>query len=55
MLPLDAIDEEHLGLRAQVTAHNAKADVDKTLIYDDVTLGQARIMAGTLARKTGAE
>lgn len=61
MIPLDASDEQHLGPRAQATTQNTAAGVDETLICDNVTLGQARIMAGnvgeenwrrTVARKT---
>jgi hypothetical protein len=42
MLPLDATDGEELGL----VMRDAMADADKTSSYDDITHGQARIMAG---------
>ncbi|KAH8747740.1 hypothetical protein F5883DRAFT_436983, partial [Diaporthe sp. PMI_573] len=49
MVQLDASDVENLGLARQqpaATTGAASADADGTSIYDNITLGQARIMTG---------
>jgi len=49
MIRLEASDAEELGLRgARDAAHRTATDTDETSIYDNITLGQARIMTGNV-------
>jgi hypothetical protein len=51
MITLDASDAESLGLtgRQGATTHGTTTtDTDETSIYDNITLGQARIMTGNV-------
>jgi hypothetical protein len=48
---LDRTDAETLGLldqKSATTSGSAATDIDGTLIYDNITLGQARIMTGNV-------
>ena len=50
-IALDASDAESLRLVDQKSARTcgaASTDVDETLIYDNITVGQARIMTGNV-------
>jgi len=50
MIAIDMSDQEELGLRAQTATRDATpyANEVSTSIYDNVTLGQARIMMGNV-------
>ncbi|KAL6691686.1 hypothetical protein J3F84DRAFT_386169 [Trichoderma pleuroticola] len=48
MLPLETIEVVELRLGQQTTGRVAAADTDETSIYDDITMGQARIMMGNV-------
>jgi hypothetical protein len=48
MLPLEATDAEELGLGTRAATRDVTVGTDETSIYDNVTLGQARIMTGNV-------